>query len=129
MRILLMDDNDLVRMSLSRMLIVKGYETDVAKDGSQAIDNFIQSKSIGNTPDLVILDLTVPGGMGAIETVKRLHKIEPELKAMVISGYTEDPIMTNYSDYGFCAAIKKPVTSDEMSAIISKAMCENKSAR
>lgn len=122
MRILFMDDNDSVRKSFSGLLSTLSYEVETAKDGLEAIEIYNRSKASGKPFDIVILDLTIPGGMGAVETVKRLIEVDPKIKAVVISGYTEDPVILNYQDYGFIAAIKKPVMVNELSSILFSAV-------
>jgi len=114
MRILLMDDNDTVRASLSHLLSMLSFEVAPAKDGEEALNLYKKSKF-----DIVILDLTVPGGMGAKETVPKLFEIDPKVLAIVLSGYHDDPVMEHFRDYGFAAAIKKPVTANELSEILS----------
>jgi DNA-binding NarL/FixJ family response regulator len=71
----------------------------------------------------VILDLTVPGGMGGKETIKNLLKIDPQVKAIVSSGYSEDPIMAEFTRYGFVGVISKPYRVSEMSNLLNKVIC------
>jgi two-component system cell cycle sensor histidine kinase/response regulator CckA len=72
----------------------------------------------------VILDLTIPGGMGGKETVHQLLALDPDVRAIVSSGYSNDPVMANYASYGFCAAVKKPYLVQEMSRILHKVIKE-----
>ena len=89
-----MDDEEMVREVLGRILSRLGYEVDFASDGSQAIEKFVQAKETDQPFAAVILDLTVPGGMGGKEAMEKLLKIDPQVKAIVSSGYSDDP------DYG-----------------------------
>lgn len=117
-RILVMDDEEMVLEVLSRALTYLGYEVELTKDGGQAIDKYAQAKESGRVYDGVILDLTVPGGMGGKETIEKLLKIDPQVKAIVSSGYSDDPILANFEDYGFSGVIAKPYNIAELSKIL-----------
>ncbi len=119
-RILIMDDQELVLEILAKMLNKMGYEPVLATDGAQAIALFREACQSSKPFDVVILDLTVPGGMGGAKTIPELLKIDPKVKAVVSSGYSNDPIMSNYEDYGFCEVIPKPYSMDEMARLINK---------
>ncbi len=106
--ILVMDDEDFIRDLAQRMLTTMGYRADVVPDGQSALDRYRQAQSEGDPFDVVILDLTVPGGMGGKETLQHLQELDPEVRAIVSSGYANDPIMAHYRQYGFCGAVKKP---------------------
>ncbi len=121
-KVLVMDDDQKIREVLCRMLGKLGYQADSASDGSQAIERFVRAKESGQMFDTVILDLTVPGGMGGKETVEELRKIDPQIKAIVSSGYSEDPIMANFAEYGFSAVIAKPYTVVELSKILQEVL-------
>ncbi len=107
-KVLIMDDEAMVREVLGRMLSRLGYEVDFASDGSQAIEKFVRAQAEGRPFTAVILDLTVPGGMGGKDAIKELLKIDPQVKAIVSSGYSEDPIMADFKKYGFSEVIAKP---------------------
>ncbi len=119
-KVLIMDDEAMVREVLGRMLSRLGYEVDFASDGSQAIEKFVTAKETNQPFDAVILDLTVPGGMGGKEAIQDLLKINPKVKAIVSSGYSEDPIMAEFQKYGFSEVIAKPYRVSEMSKILQK---------
>jgi two-component system cell cycle sensor histidine kinase/response regulator CckA len=121
-RILVMDDEEMVREVLGRLLEHLGYEVDSASDGSQAIEKFVKAKEAGQPFAAVFLDLTVPGGMGGKETMEQLLKIDPQVKAIVSSGYSDDPIMADFQKYGFCKVIAKPYRVVELSKILQKIM-------
>ena len=120
--ILVMDDEKMVRDILSRMLKKLGCEVVCVKDGAEAIIKYKQSKETGKPFDVVIMDLTIPGGMGGQETIKKLLEIDPEVKAIVSSGYSNDPIMSHYQAYGFSSVIAKPYRITELSKILRDVM-------
>jgi len=117
-KVLVMDDDEKVREVLGRMLSRLGYEADSASDGSQAIEKFVRAKESGQVFAAVILDLTVPGGMGGKETMENLLKIDPQVKAIVSSGYSDDPVMADFQKYGFSGVIAKPYRISELGKIL-----------
>ena len=114
-KILVMDDEDFIQEVASEMLKQMGYTATPAKSGEEAIRAYTEALQSGRAFDAVILDLTVPGGMGGKETIKALLEIDHDVKAIVSSGYSNDPVMSNYSRYGFRNALKKPYRMGEMS--------------
>ena len=121
-KILVMDDQEPILKMLKRQLTRMGYEAFLAEDGAQAIDIFREAYKSNNPFDLVILDLTIPGGMGGAKTIPELLKIDPKVKAIVSSGYSNDPIMAHYQDYGFCGVIPKGFTMNQISKVIKDAL-------
>jgi two-component system cell cycle sensor histidine kinase/response regulator CckA len=121
-RILWMDDEEMIREVGGEFLSILGYEVEFTRHGEEAIEKFLRSKNAGQHFDLVILDLTVPGHMGGEETVRRLLEIDPEVKAMICSGYSNNPLMSRYYDYGFSGVIPKPFGMEELSAAVSEAI-------
>ncbi len=119
-RILIMDDQEPVYKMAGRILSQIGYKTYFARDGKQAIEMYKKAFESKKTFDLVILDLTIPGGMGGAKTISELLKIDPKVKAVVSSGYSNDPIMANYQDYGFCGVVPKPYTKDQVAELLNK---------
>jgi PAS domain S-box-containing protein len=117
-RILVMDDEEMVRAISARMLSSLGYETELAKDGEEAIDLYRDALESGNPFDAVIMDLTIPGGMGGKEAIKRLRDFDGDVVAIVSSGYSTDPIMSEYEKYGFRGVMAKPYKLKEMSRIL-----------
>ncbi len=117
-RILVMDDEESIRKISKKRLSQLGYESELAKDGAQAIELYKKSMDSGQPFDLVILDLTVKGGMGGKDAVKALLKINPQVKAIVSSGYSNDPVMTDFKAYGFTGALPKPNTKKELIAAL-----------
>ena len=113
-RILVMDDEEMVRDVTVSMLDTIGYQACGARDGSEAIEAYIEAMKEGNPFDAVILDLIVPGSMGGKEAVRKLLDIDPEAKVIVSSGYSHDPILSRYKDYGFSGVIAKPYQIGEL---------------
>ena len=113
-RLLVMDDEPEILMIVCEMLKSFGYEVETAKDGGEAIQHYHNAFKAGRPFDAVILDLTVLNGMGGREAIRRLHELDPEVKALVSSGYSLDPVMANYRQYGFRGIIPKPYRPDEL---------------
>ncbi len=125
-KVLVMDDEEMVRDVLGRMLSRLGYEADFAIDGSQAIEKFVQAKEANQGFAAVILDLTIPGGMGGKEAIQGLLKIDPQVKAIVSSGYSDDPIMADFQKYGVSEVIAKPYRVSELSKILQRVIPEKR---
>jgi PAS domain S-box-containing protein len=107
-RILVMDDEQMVRTVAAKIIESLGYEVAVAREGREALTLWQQARGQGRPFDAVIMDLTVPGGMGGREAVQELLALDPAAKAVVSSGYHQDPIMARYREYGFADVIAKP---------------------
>lgn len=118
-RILVMDDEDLVRDILTEILTTVGYEVEAVSDGQQALDRYRQQKF-----GLVIMDLTIPGGMGGQETIGFLKDYDPQVKAIVSSGYANDPIIAEYEKYGFCGYINKPYIVEDLLKLLKKVLTD-----
>jgi len=117
LKILLMDDDEMVCDVATAMLSSLGHEVVLAADGCEAIKIY---EKMGHTINFTIMDLTIPGGMGGKEAVQEILKINPAAKVLVSSGYSNDPIMANCTEYGFCSAIVKPYQMQELSKVISQ---------
>ena len=113
-----MDDDDMVRDVARGMLNHLGYEVLLAGDGAEAIRLYQRARDEGTPVDAVILDLTIPGGMGGLDTLKLLKEKNPAVVAIVTSGYSNDPVMANYRDYGFVGAIKKPFKVEDVAGVL-----------
>ena len=116
--ILLMDDDEKIREIGREMLEHMGYQVKTASDGQQALELYIRAM-LENTPfDAVIMDLTVPGGMGGKETMAKLLEIDPSATVIVSSGYTNDTVMANYKQFGFSAIVTKPYKIEDVSKVL-----------
>jgi PAS domain S-box-containing protein len=118
-RILVMDDEPIIQRMLKQMLTLLGYEVVITADGAAAVDQFSTAFDGGNAFDVVIMDLTIPGGMGGKEAVKKLLEKDPAAKVIVSSGYATDPIMSEYKKYGFSAVVAKPYTINQLQETLS----------
>lgn len=114
-KILIMDDEEIIREFAGESLKDAGYEVEVVCDGREAVDCYQKAKEAKQPFAAVILDLTVPGGMGGKETLEKLLAVDPEVKAIVSSGYSKDPIMANFAQYGFMGVVPKPYKIEELS--------------
>lgn len=117
-RFLVMEDEEDVAGAFREILEFLGYEISIAPDGPEAILLYRQAMKSNRLFAGVILDLTIRGGEGAEKILAKLRKINPEVKAIVVSGYGNNPIMDNYKSHGFEAAIKKPFNIDNLSAAL-----------
>ncbi len=117
-KVLVMDDEALIRNATSLLLKKLGHQVVTAKDGSEAIALYRQAQDAGERFDLALMDLTIPGGLGGKETMLELRRIDPDVRAIVFSGYSNDRIMANHRDYGFRAAIHKPFQPEELTSLI-----------
>ncbi len=122
-KVLLMDDEEMVRTVVEEMLKMFGHEVECAKDGEEAIEKYLRARESDAPFYAVIVDLNVPNGMGGKETVDRLRQIDSNVKAVVSSGYPDDPIMTNYREYGFYAVISKPFRVSELNSALQLLAC------
>lgn len=123
-KILMMDDEDLVREGTANVLGYLGYQAEFAQDGAEAIELYKQAKAAGAPFDVVILDLTVQGGMGGKEAIRQLLMLDDQVKAIVSSGYSHDPVMADFREHGFCGVLAKPYTIEELSKILSQVLKE-----
>lgn len=121
-RVLVMDDEEIVRKSAGQLLKFIGYDADFASSGHDAIDLYKKARAEGKPFHAVIMDLTVPGGLGGKETIKRLLEIDPDVKAIVSSGYSNDPIVAAFSKYGFKAVLAKPYSVQELGTLLRKVL-------
>jgi signal transduction histidine kinase/CheY-like chemotaxis protein len=117
-RVLIMDDEDMIREIAGEFVRMLGYEVSLASDGMEAVKIYRSAFHEGHRFDAVVLDLTVPGGMGGTEALAELSKIDPEVKAIVSSGYSGDSIMSDYSAHGFKAVLPKPYDPKRLGEVL-----------
>ncbi|MBU1058475.1 MAG: ABC transporter substrate-binding protein [Proteobacteria bacterium] len=121
-KILLMDDDEMVQNVAKAMLTKLGNTVVLAADGVEAVKCYQEAMNSDNPIQLVIMDLTIPGGMGGKEAVQNIHKLNPEAKVIVSSGYSNDPVMANFKKHGFCATIAKPFQLQDLSRVLSQVL-------
>jgi two-component system cell cycle sensor histidine kinase/response regulator CckA len=123
-KILIMDDDEVFCKFMRRVLERLGYDVDIAGDGAAAVELYRKSLESGDPFDAVIVDLKILGGMGGEEAMKRLLKIDPAVKAIASSGYSNDPVIVNYGKYGFRGALSKPYTMEELAVTLDRILAE-----
>jgi CheY-like chemotaxis protein len=118
-RVLVMDDEEIIRTILGVMLMAFGYETHMTANGEEALASYIAAKESGHPFDAVIIDLVIENGMEGKETMRRLLDLDPDVKAIVSSGKTDDPGVTNYWEYGFQGVLQKPYSINELRQVLN----------
>ncbi|MEN9572859.1 MAG: hypothetical protein RL514_714 [Verrucomicrobiota bacterium] len=118
-RILVMDDEDLIRELAQTALEFLGYQVDGVADGEACIKAYEAARAEGRPYAVVIMDLTIPGGMGGKEAIQRLLEIDPAVKAIVSSGYSHGPEMANHQQHGFCGMVCKPYKVEDLARQIN----------
>lgn len=121
-RILIMDDEEIIRDVLCNMLELLGYKTETCRDGAEALECYRSALATGNAFDAVIMDITIPGGIGGKEAIVMLRKIDPLIRAIVSSGYANDPIMARCREYGFSATLAKPYNIAEIGNVLKQVL-------
>ncbi len=117
-KILVMDDEEMIRAVAGQMLTRIGYGVEFAANGEEAIEYFEEARMSDAPFDAVLLDLTIPGGLGGLKVIERLREIDPDVIAIVSSGYSDDPVMADYEKYGFQGALPKPYKIFELSEVL-----------
>ncbi len=120
-----MDDEEKLRVTIKRLLEGIGYDCTITENSEETVQKYIQARDTGNPFDAVILDLTIPGGMGGVVTITKLLEIDPEVKAIIFSGYSTDSVISNYKEYGFCASLTKPAGKTEIVEALEKVLDKN----
>ncbi|MGE5545193.1 MAG: PAS domain S-box protein [Bacillota bacterium] len=121
-RILIMDDEESVRLTLGRMLNYLGYTVEYAVDGVEALECYVRALVSKEPFDAVIMDLTVPGQMGGKQAIERLLAIDPDAKVIVSSGYSNDPVIEDHTSRGFCGVITKPCNLVRLSQVLAEVL-------
>jgi len=121
-KVLLMDDEQIILDVTLEVLKFLGYDVMFAKDGETAYDLYVREKNAGAPFDIVILDLSVPEGMGGKETIVKLRAFDPHVKAVVSSGYSNDPAVQDFTKYGFSGKLSKPYKITDMKQILEQLM-------
>ena len=121
-KVLVMDDEEIIRDAASEVLHYLGYAVVTARDGKEALHKYKKAQERGEPFDVVIMDLTVPGGTGGKEAVLKLKEIDPSAKVVVSSGYSTDPIMADFREFGFAGVVTKPYSVEELGSTLQKVL-------
>jgi signal transduction histidine kinase/DNA-binding LacI/PurR family transcriptional regulator/CheY-like chemotaxis protein len=121
LRILVLEDDPQVCQVFNRFMNKTGQESIITSDGKDTLREYENKMRDGTPFDIVIMDLTIPGGMGGIETMEKILAIDPHARGIVTSGYSNVPVMANKNEYGFKAILKKPFTFNEFKAAVREA--------
>ncbi|NVN91465.1 MAG: response regulator [Desulfuromonadales bacterium] len=121
-KILVMDDEIVVSVVAGEMLEYLGYDVTFARDGHQALDMYSDALATGSPFDVVIMDLTIPDGMGGKDAIEKIREVDPNVRAIVSSGYSNDPVMADFRSYGFTGVVVKPYNLEELGEQVSKAL-------
>ncbi len=125
-KILVMDDEEALRFATRALLDILGHDAECCKNSDETIETYQKAKESGEPFDAVILDLTIQGDTGGKETIQKLLEIDPDVKGIVASGFSNDPIMAGFREYGFCEALPKPYLKDELAKAIGKVFSPEK---
>jgi PAS domain S-box-containing protein len=124
-RVLFMDDEEALRLLAEALLVRFGLEVVTVSEGAQAVEAYAAARAEGRPFDLVMMDLTVPGGMGGLEAMRSLLAIDPDVRAIVSSGYSGDPVMANHAAYGFRGRVPKPYRAEELARVLHEVLKGN----
>jgi len=120
-RVLVMDDEAAIRDLTSELLGTLGYEVTAVPDGAEALQTYERAMRSGESFQAVILDATIRGGMGGVATIERLRDLDPNVTAIICSGYSDEAALAEFLTYGFCAALPKPFTRHELANVLQRA--------
>jgi PAS domain S-box-containing protein len=121
-RVLVMDDDREIRDLLARVLKIQGFEAECVRDGAEAIAAYESAQQSERRFDAVLLDLTIPGGMGGLEAAGRLRELDPEVKLIASTGYSDAAVMSEFSRHGFDERLPKPWTPAQVAAVLARVL-------
>jgi len=121
-KVLFMDDEEPIREFANALLKRMGFDVTLVCDGAEAVGKYSAARAAGQPYAFVILDLTVPGGMGGSEALTKLRECDPSVRAIVSSGYSSDPVLANYRAHGLCGIVPKPYQADELINAVNSVM-------
>jgi PAS domain S-box-containing protein len=124
-RVLFMDDEEPIRLMASVLLARLGLEAVTTEDGAEAVRLFVEAKKAGRPFDVVVMDLTVPGGVGGLQAMQQMRGIDPAVRAIVSSGYSSDPVMADYRAHGFSGMVAKPYRITDLAAALRTVLQES----
>jgi CheY-like chemotaxis protein len=113
-----MDDEAAIRGMAEMFMQRLGFDCDVAADGAEAVRKYQEAQAAGRKYEVVVMDLTVPGGMGGREAMEHLRRLDPSVCAIVSSGYSRDPVMSNHQAHGFRGILPKPYGLDQLRKVM-----------
>lgn len=117
-KVLIMDDDAMILDVTTQILVMLNYKVVISHDGQEMIEIYKEYFNRGDIFDVVIMDLTVPGGMGGKEAIKELKKINKDVISIVSSGYSNDPVVLNFKDYGFSGVAQKPYKISDLKQLL-----------
>jgi len=123
-RVLVLEDEEIVSQAVKRMLEQLGYSCRLTADGKETLRAYAEAKAAGRPFDIIMLDLTIPGGLGGKEAVLQLRKIAPKAKVIVSSGYSDEAVMADYKAYGFDAVLPKPYRYEDLAETLARLLKE-----
>jgi PAS domain S-box-containing protein len=118
--VLVLDDEESIRTLSTQLLRLLGYDAETVSTGEAAIASYTRAREEGRPFDVVMLDLTIPGGMGGGQVIRALSDIDPDVQAIVVSGYAGDTQLSRYREHGFKAVVVKPFTLNELKAALGE---------
>lgn len=123
-RILVLEDEPLIRQLIVSNLTAAGCEVTPTSEGSETVARYTEALLQGNRYDLLVMDLSIPNGMGGAQAMEKLRQLDPKVQAIVSSGYSDDPIMSRYADFGFRAVLPKPYQPGELRELVTSLLEE-----
>ena len=123
-RILVMDDEEIVRLVVSKLLNQCGYNAELAGNGKEMLQKYKAAMEAGEPFNAVLMDLVIEEGMGGQEAIKYLLEMDPNAKAIVSSGYSNAPVMSHYQEFGFTGFLAKPYRLDELGRVLHETLAE-----